>query len=387
MNLHDALDQVARDAEALPVPAVADVRTRGEALRHRAHRRTALLTAAAVAVASVAAYAVASSTIKHDIRPAEYGWGIVDKYDVPRFGLLAGNVDGALWVEDTHNRRMNADRTVPLCEVLVIDPDTGAATDSIPGACGGWPLVAAGALWMEPFFNRLVRVDLGTHEVRYLKPQRHGSNSLQGAVYADGSIWVASPYEHEVLRIDPDTLEVTDRILITAGMPGKTAAYFDGSVWFNVLSEGQLVRIDPTTNKVESVVDVSTDPDEDTSRLLVAGDRLYSLTGTTIYEVDASRVGDEQVVKSTRLRDSADVHGGIEGSAVGLGAIWVSTRNPDLVYRIDPETLKITDTIPLPPVTDRAPQDSIDVLVADDAVWVRTEGQLMEIARQSKSTD
>jgi sugar lactone lactonase YvrE len=388
MNLHDALEQVGREADALLVPAVSDVRARGDDLRHRARRRTALLAAAAVAVAGVTAYAVASSGIKHDIRPAkEHEWGIVGTYEVPRFGLMA-TVDGDLWVEDTHNRRMNADRTAPLCEVLVVDPATGQFKESIKGACGGWPLVAAGALWLEPGINGfrpLVRVDLDTHEVRYLTVQHDKASSLQGSVYADGSIWVASSWEYDVLRIDPESLEVTARIHtrpVTRGEPGKTAVFFDGSVWFTVNSERQLVRIDPTTNRVVSVVDLDMGPDEYPSQLLVAGNHLYSLSQSAIYEVDASQTGHERV-RSLRLRDSVDEDGAIESAKVGLGAIWVSERNPDRVYRIDPETLEVTDTVSLPPVTDRSPQDSIDLLVGDDGVWVRTEGNLMEISQQT----
>jgi streptogramin lyase len=78
-----------------------------------------------------------------------------------------------------------------------------------------------------------------------------------------GGVWLADPFDEQVVRIDPKTRRVMARI--PAGAV-TTLAMTGDAVW--ALSSRGLVRIDPATDRV---VASASDPDLRGARLVAAG--------------------------------------------------------------------------------------------------------------------
>lgn len=71
---------------------------------------------------------------------------------------------------------------------------------------------------------------------------------------AVGSIWITSYFHNQVLRINPDTMQITARINVGRG-PGSIITVGQ-SVWVVIQTDGFVDRIDPATNAVVQTVAV-----------------------------------------------------------------------------------------------------------------------------------
>lgn len=133
----------------------------------------------------------------------------------------------------------------------------------------------------------------------------------------DDVVWATSDIDSTVLRIDPDTNEVTATITVDAGIPGAVAAVED-AVWVVNGGADSLTRIDPATNEIVATVEIGDDP------------ALGAVAATS-------------------------------------SAVWVTDASNDVVLRIDPATNEVTDTI--------AAGDQPEAVAATDAdVWVANRG-------------
>jgi DNA-binding beta-propeller fold protein YncE len=102
------------------------------------------------------------------------------------------------------------------------------------------------------------------------------------AVGASG-VWLADPFDEQLVRIDPRTRRVTARI--PAGAVTTLAVTRD-AVW--ALSSLGLVRVDPTESRVAAI---SSDPDLRRARLVAAGtDALWTAAWSSISRVDPTLV-------------------------------------------------------------------------------------------------
>jgi YVTN family beta-propeller protein len=102
------------------------------------------------------------------------------------------------------------------------------------------------------------------------------------AVGASG-VWLADPFDEQLVRIDPKTRQVTARI--PAGAV-TTLAVTGDAVW--ALSSFGLVRVDPTDDRVAAI---SPDPDLRRARLVAADtDALWTAAWSSISRVDPALV-------------------------------------------------------------------------------------------------
>jgi hypothetical protein len=185
----------------------------------------------------------------------------------------------------------------------------------------------------------------------------------------DGSLWLASTLDGQVVRIDPKT----GKVLATVAIPGVQAlTEGDGTIWATArtgMANGHVARIDPTTNQLAGEVDVPIQPaaarfldqalwivdegggdvvrfDPTTNSinetlhvgfaptgLAVANGWLWVVSGAT------SAVGGPSLTQ-INARDATVAgtialgHGNAIGLAAGAQSLWVVNREPDVVMRI-----------------------------------------------------
>jgi hypothetical protein len=191
-----------------------------------------------------------------------------------------------------------------------------------------------------------VRVDVGL--------SRFGTEASRPAIaLGSSSVWITDPYPPgELKRVDVSTLKVAQAIRLP--LPGGPAIAVDGRhVWVNAGIQ-RLARVDSVSRKLAGTLQVSppsvrTGPATAGTRDRGGPIRLASGEGALwLITHPASACCPVQVFGTGTLQridpDARAVSGvvPIEGFpsavAVGLGAVWVGTRDGSL-YRIDPTTL------------------------------------------------
>jgi DNA-binding SARP family transcriptional activator/DNA-binding beta-propeller fold protein YncE len=131
---------------------------------------------------------------------------------------------------------------------------TRPRTDTVSLAAG------AGGVWVTDGSERLARIEPATGLVRGI-----GTGRPLGAVAVGaGAVWVISARPPSVLRIDPRTGRVTDRVQITsrsgeqAPFPVGVAATAD-AIWVLSRNTATVSRIDPRTPGVTATVAIGVD--------------------------------------------------------------------------------------------------------------------------------
>ncbi|MEA2221469.1 MAG: hypothetical protein QOJ35_4095 [Solirubrobacteraceae bacterium] len=173
-------------------------------------------------------------------------------------------------------------------------------------------------------------------------------------------VWALSTQSGEIVVLDAKTSEVLRRIGIGTG-GSAVAAGFD-SIWALKSNTGTLLRISSRTMRPIRGA---------TTTIGVPGMPVSVETGEGAIWVGvrkrAPRDGSgESLVRidpNTLTQESIPIAGGVQGIAVGEGAVWVSTTSRDSVVRVDPNDLSKTKEIPV----GRGP-NGLDV--GEGAVWV-----------------
>jgi YVTN family beta-propeller protein len=172
----------------------------------------------------------------------------------------------------------------------------GRSSDLSVGDSAGLA-VSPNGVWIEDGASTLLRVAPGTGTVIQRLRLGHG---IDGVTVGAGSIWVTRGSPATLLRVDPQTGQVTARIPI-AMTRGATApypigvAFASGFVWVLNGNTGTVSRVDPALDAVTATVPrVSLNP----------------------------------------IRIVA-----------GMGAVWVADAADDAVERIDPATARVTRSV------------------------------------------
>jgi hypothetical protein len=213
-----------------------------------------------------------------------------------------------------------------------------------------------------------VRVDVGL--------SRFGTEASRPAIaLGSDSVWITDPYPPgQLKRVDVSTMKVAGAVPLP--LPGGPAITVDGrDVWVNTGIQ-KLARVDVASRKLSGTIQISppsvrTGPATGTRdrggpiRLAAGEGALWLIThpasaccpvqvfGTgTLQRIDP----DARVVTGV-----VPIDGYPTGVAVGLGAVWVGTREGSL-YRIQPETLAFRRLELGHPIG--------GVAVGRDAVWV-----------------
>jgi YVTN family beta-propeller protein len=166
---------------------------------------------------------------------------------------------GSLWVANTTQR-----------QVARVEPDA-EPTALIPVRASPNAIVAAqDTVWVaartQSGAGLVARIDAGANQVDRRIPLDHPPTGL--AITPDGgTVWVATPADRAVHRIDTGTGDV-DRIDLPEA-PDQ-AAYGEGAVWVTSTSRNMVLRIDPATSKAKEIP-VGNDP----SGIAFGADRVW----------------------------------------------------------------------------------------------------------------
>jgi hypothetical protein len=210
-----------------------------------------------------------------------------------------------------------------------------------------------------------------------------GLRFLEGAVVADGSVWVAGSNgdseRGQLVRMDPTTGEVIARIDVPVpgwefGGAGITAAR--GSVWIaagptgtdgTVEAGAALYRIDPETNSVADAVRIG---DQSPADVWVDDTGIWVLTNAGADRMTVSRIDPDtySVLASVQLATTWS-----QTIAHAGGHVWVfgSTQGDapaETLFELDPETLALTDEL--------QPTDgsAFFLTTSGDRIWFNHQG-------------
>lgn len=201
--------------------------------------------------------------------------------------------------------------------------------------------------------------DVGSRTLSRIDPESNarvteiGLPSAPGDVaIGNGPVWVAFPAEGTVARVSPAAESVTNDIIQISDGPvdrielGQAA----GALW--IVSPGQLMRVDQETRE-EIVITLAPDPIDIAVKGEVA--RLLDASGV-IYQLD-SRTGAE---RGRRIEVPPSREGDVTFKA---GAIWYSTGTDGTLYRIDPRSGEVLNTL-------EVPGQIVDFVADPDVAWV-----------------
>jgi len=176
---------------------------------------------------------------------------------VSPFARLPGNAEavafgaGSLWVSSPSERRADGPNIV-----AQIDPDTGTVVRRIPvGLTPIFTIYGYGRVWASNYDSDTVSViEPGSARAETVPV---GGGPL-GITTGEGAVWVVAYRDRRLVRIDPETREVTARIPIGNGP--LDVAVGDGAVWVTNREDGTLLHIDPATNEVVGTIDLELAP-------------------------------------------------------------------------------------------------------------------------------
>ena len=157
--------------------------------------------------------------------------------------------------------------------------------------------------------------------------------SLSGVAAGGEAVWVASPSQDTVSRIDPVARAVVQTIPVGSSPTGLAVGA--GAVWVTNYYGATVSRIDPSVDRVVQTIPVGGAP----AGVAVGDGSVWVANGSdgTVSRINAVSGG----VTGTISLGGA----GATDVAVGAGSVWVSDEAGDRVVQIDPQAGQVTATI------------------------------------------
>lgn len=257
--------------------------------------------------------------------------------------------DTSIWVHDADDGT-----------VLRIDPHTDQIVATIHIISQGTGDIAVGdsGVWVVSSNDGTVRqIDPQTNRV---VATVHLTSPLNSLVVSPGAVWVTSKSQNTLWRIDPVAHKVV-ATLDTLRSP-ETPSFGAGSLWicnFDDLAHG-VIRIDPQTNQIIDRIDIGSSQGAVCGGLAALDNTVWVLvyqqasqTGNWMERIDPAT---NKVIGHFPLPDGLS-HG---PKADGQGA-WVWDRDGN-IYHVNARTNRVVSQLTIPGTTDIAP--------GNGAIWV-----------------
>jgi YVTN family beta-propeller protein len=220
--------------------------------------------------------------------------------------------------------------------VSVVDPDANRVQVTIP-ASGSGPVgqggpglaYASGSLWVANAVQRQVARVEPDAEPSALVPIRASPNAI---VAAQDVVWVAARTERGgglVASIDAGSNQVDDPIELDHPPTGLAITPDGGTVWVATPADRTIHRIDTDAGRVVERIDLPEAPDQ-----AAYGDGavwVTSTTGNTVMRIDPANPKAEEI----------PVGNGPTGIAFGADRVWVANSLDGTVSAIDPRTNEV----------------------------------------------
>ncbi len=270
---------------------------------------------------------------------------------------------GSIWVSNG-----------PAATVTRIDPATAAiqAIVSVPDPAsvlsGG-----DGAIFVTSYpGNSLTRIDPATNRATKTISLASAGSGPVGVVAADGDVWVG---EHDgtpvtsIAKVDPRTMKILD--VIPVGNESEAGPQWvasgAGSIWTDVASTNSVVRIDPTTDAVLATIPV---PGGCGAQMVATDDAVWVANGggdgctSAVYRIDPRTNAVAQTILMAEETDAI---------ALGADGLWFGSA-PTTLGRIDPATGTVTGRMTVPGM-------AFGAAVGGGAVWItdRDDEQLFKV--------
>jgi streptogramin lyase len=212
---------------------------------------------------------------------------------------------------------------------------------------GGYVWVLTGGDPSKPSTtSALVKIDGASGEI-VAGPAEIGPAGAANLAVADDAVWITEYELHQVLRVDPSTLEVVGEPIEIDGFPLRIELAA-GRPWFTYEGVESLGRIDPSANEV-----VGTRLQVDGAPFFMDADErgIWVATGitNTLHWIDPEL---EQVVATVPA--SADP-GPV---AAGAGKVWVGSFKDDTITSFDPRAIERSPAEPGTPDEPGQPPES-----------------------------
>ena len=189
---------------------------------------------------------------------------------------------------------------------------------------------------------------------RILLPQGAGA-----VAFGHEAIWVVNPMEHHVLRIDMGTGEQMGAPISLDFEPGRIA-YGEEAAWVVSADHTRVARIDPQTNDVIAEIDLRALKIPDHVLLLIAaGEGAVWITDQThVIQIDPQT---NQIVGQPLPAGEE-----IIAAALGHGTLWTGSHDDGVISRIDAETHEVVASF-------NVGFSVHGLAVSDESAWVLDE--------------
>jgi YVTN family beta-propeller protein len=259
---------------------------------------------------------------------------------------------GSIWVSNG-----------PAATVTRLDPGT-AAVQAVVHVPDPASVLSAGdgALFVTSYpGNSLTRIDPATNRATKTISLASAGSGPVGVVAADGYVWVG---DHDgtpvtsVAKVDPQTMKIID--VIAVGDDSQAGPQWvvggAGSIWTDVANLNAVVRIDPRTDRVQATISI---PQGCGAEMVATDDAVWVANGggdgcaTAVYRIDP---------RTNTVAQTIPMDGDTGMLALGPGGLWFGS-SPATLGRIDPAAGAVTGRMEIP----GAP---FGAAVAGGSVWI-----------------
>jgi streptogramin lyase len=226
-------------------------------------------------------------------------------------------------------------------------------------------LIAAGEgfVWVvDPQGSTLWKIDPRHHRVARIFPLAVGAGDVPfGLAVGEGAVWVAlrRGRRQVVLELGPDVGDL--RRTIPYGEQATATVLFrlqpltvgDGAVWAIDPASNELWRIPPRAGPARKLA-----AGLDALSLAVAPGAIWVAGSSGVTKIDATtglQLG-YQSIGSAVVAETAS-------AALGSGAVWFAASSGERLSKVDPQSLAVTQTIPVG-------KGPTGIAIGDGAVWV-----------------
>jgi YVTN family beta-propeller protein len=244
---------------------------------------------------------------------------VVDRIGVSQHPTELAFGQGALWTASAIGYRGVVSRVDPGSRLVVanhtVRVGAGAGDDLFASPTPSAIAVNSNGVFTNDLHSRVWRLSRSGRASTF---SLGGSQSVDGVALGQGSLWVASSTDDQVLRINPQTDQVIAAIPIASVAGSRLASPYGiavgaGAVWVTDAVDGAVSRIDPKLNAVTATIGVGRRP----TRIAIGEGAVWVVNAG---DGTVSRIDPHRNAVAATIR----IGGELTGIAAGDGGVWVT---------------------------------------------------------------